>query len=62
MNGAKRIWRGRAAKRVAEGGTGGERAGGSSPAHRVRFGLLGKITVFLLLVLVPLAAVSWTVA
>ena len=62
MNGAKRIWRGRAAKRVAEGGTGGERAGGSSPAQRVRFGLLGKITVFLLLVLVPLAAVSWTVA
>jgi methyl-accepting chemotaxis protein len=29
---------------------------------RVRFGLLGKITLFLVLVLVPLAAVSWSVA
>jgi twitching motility protein PilJ len=28
----------------------------------VRFGLLGKITVFLVLILVPLAAASWTLA
>src|SRR3984893_19469749 len=62
MNGAKRVGRGRARERVAHEGRGGERAGGSSAAHRVRFGLLGKITVFLLLVLVPLAAVTWTVA
>jgi len=36
--------------------------GDSTPGTRVRFGLLGKITLFLVLVLVPLAAVSWAVA
>ena len=38
--------------------------GGPGPAStsRVRFGLLAKITLFLVLVLVPLAAVSWTIA
>ena len=47
----------------ADGGpAGSEHVVGSSPAHRVRFGLLGKITLFLVLVLVPLAAVSWMVA
>ena len=50
-------------RKGAEGGLpGGGHLVGSGPAHRVRFGLLGKITVFLVLVLVPLAAVSWTVA
>lgn len=34
----------------------------SAPGGRVRFGLLGKITLFLVLVLVSLAAVSWAVA
>ena len=47
----------------ADGGhAGGEQRPGSGTGQRVRFGLLGKITVFLVLVLVPLAAVSWTVA
>src|SRR5258707_12946212 len=63
MNAAKRVWRRRAMRKGAEGGLpGGGHLVGSGPAHRVRFGLLGKITVFLVLVLVPLAAVSWTVA
>src|SRR5712664_2273155 len=63
MNAAKRVWRRRARRKGAEGGLpGGGHLVGSGPAHRVRFGLLGKITVFLVLVLVPLAAVSWTVA
>ncbi|HSL49060.1 MAG TPA: methyl-accepting chemotaxis protein [Candidatus Deferrimicrobiaceae bacterium] len=36
----------------------------TAPARgtRVRFGLLGKITVFLVLVLVPVAIASWTIA
>ena len=63
MSGMKRVWRRRAMNKSADGGpAGGEHVAGSSPAHRVRFGLLGKITLFLVLVLVPLAAVSWTVA
>src|SRR6266481_6640299 len=63
MNAAKRVWRRRAMRKGANGGLpGGEHVVGTSPAPRVRFGLLGKITVFLVLVLVPLAAVSWTVA
>src|SRR5258706_14960242 len=63
MNAVKRVWRRRAMRKGAEGGLpGGGHLVGSGPAHRVRFGLLGKITVFLVLVLVPLAAVSWTVA
>src|SRR6266851_1332550 len=63
MNAAKRVWRRRAMRKGADGGLpGGEHIVGTSPAPRVRFGLLGKITVFLVLVLVPLAAVSWTVA
>lgn len=49
-------------KSVDDGAAGSEHGAGSSSARRVRFGLLGKITLFLVLVLVPLAAVSWTVA
>lgn len=49
-------------KSVDGGAAGSEHGAGSSPARRVRFGLLAKITLFLVLVLVPLAAVSWTVA
>jgi methyl-accepting chemotaxis protein len=49
-------------KRTDGTGPGGERAAESSSAPRVRFGLLAKITLFLVLVLVPLAAVSWTLA
>lgn len=49
-------------KSVDGGAAGSEHGAGSSSARRVRFGLLGKITLFLVLVLVPLAAVSWTVA
>ena len=41
---------------------GSERRPESTTAPRVRFGLLGKITLFLVLVLVPLAAASWTLA
>jgi methyl-accepting chemotaxis protein len=63
MSGAKRIWRRRAMNKSVDGGAAGsEHGAGSSSARRVRFGLLGKITLFLVLVLVPLAAVSWTVA
>jgi methyl-accepting chemotaxis protein len=63
MSGTKRVWRRRAMSKGPDGGhAGGEQRPGASTAQRVRFGLLGKITVFLVLVLVPLAAVSWTVA
>ena len=41
---------------------GRERRADGTTASRVRFGLLGKITVFLVAILVPLAAVSWTLA
>jgi methyl-accepting chemotaxis protein len=34
----------------------------AAKGSRVRFGLLAKITLFLVLVLLPLAAVSWTIA
>ena len=43
-------------------GPGGEHGHETTTGPRVRFGLLGKITLFLVLVLVPLAAVSWTLA
>ena len=61
MDGLKRGWRRHAMRKRAEGpGVAGE----SAPASRseVRFGLLGKITVFLVLVLVPVAIASWTIA
>jgi methyl-accepting chemotaxis protein len=41
---------------------GGAPAAEPAAGPRVRFGLLTKITLFLVLVLVPLAAVSWTIA
>jgi methyl-accepting chemotaxis protein len=41
---------------------GRERRSDSTTAGRVRFGLLGKITLFLVLILIPLAAASWTLA
>ncbi|HEX7215968.1 MAG TPA: methyl-accepting chemotaxis protein [Methylomirabilota bacterium] len=41
---------------------GRERRADGTTASRVRFGLLGKITLFLVAILVPLAAVSWTLA
>ncbi|HSE04606.1 MAG TPA: methyl-accepting chemotaxis protein [Methylomirabilota bacterium] len=48
-------------KKRAEGpGPDGEPV--SAPASGVRFGLLGKITVFLVLVLVPVVIASWTIA
>lgn len=47
-------------KRTEDPGAAGER--GPAPASRGRFGLLGKITLFLVLVLVPVAITSWTIA
>ncbi|HET9926349.1 MAG TPA: hypothetical protein VFS98_19700, partial [Methylomirabilota bacterium] len=41
---------------------GGAPAAEPATGPRVRFGLLTKITLFLVLVLVPLAAVSWTIS
>ena len=61
MDGLKRGWRKHAMRKRAEGpGPAAETA----PARgtRVRFGLLGKITVFLVLVMVPVAIASWTIA
>ena len=61
MDGLKRGWRKHAMRKRAEGpGPVAETA----PARgtRVRFGLLGKITVFLVLVMVPVAIASWTIA
>jgi methyl-accepting chemotaxis protein len=63
MDGTKKGWRRHAMKKRAEGAaSGGERAADSASVPRVRFGLLAKITLFLVLVLVPLAALSWTIA
>ena len=39
-------------------GTGPHVETASAPASRARFGLLGKITLFLVVVLVPVAVVS----
>ena len=58
MDRLKDGWRRHALKRRAQNG--GEVA--PAPASRVRFGLLGKITVFLVAVLVPVAVVSWNIA
>jgi methyl-accepting chemotaxis protein len=49
-------------KRADTTGSAGDHAAPPTPGARVRFGLLAKITLFLVLVLVPLAAVSWTIA
>lgn len=61
MSDVKRRWR----KARAENGPDvlvGDTTTASGPGSRVRFGLLAKITVFLAVVLVPLAVVSWMVA
>ena len=61
MSDVKRRWR----KARAENGPEalvGDTTTASGPGSRVRFGLLTKITVFLAVVLVPLAVVSWMVA
>jgi methyl-accepting chemotaxis protein len=57
----KRGWRNRRAGRGADL-IGDESVATSGAAARVRFGLLGKISLFLALVLMPLAVVSWMVA
>jgi methyl-accepting chemotaxis protein len=61
MDGVKRMWR-RHAMRRRNDEPGRERRADGTTASRVGFGLLGKITVFLVAILVPLAAVSWTLA
>ena len=61
MSDVKRRWH----KTRAENGPDalvGDTTTASSSGSRVRFGLLAKITVFLAVVLVPLAVVSWMVA
>ena len=61
MSDVKRRWR----KARAENGPDvlvGDTTTASGPGSRFRFGLLAKITVFLAVVLVPLAVVSWMVA
>jgi twitching motility protein PilJ len=61
MDGVKRMWR-RDLMRRRNDEPGRERRADGTTASRVRFGLLGKITLFLIAILVPLAAVSWTLA
>jgi methyl-accepting chemotaxis protein len=61
MDGVKRMWR-RHAMRRRNDEPGRERRADGTTASRVGLGLLGKITVFLVAILVPLAAVSWTLA
>lgn len=59
MDGLKRGWRKHAMRKRSEGpGSLAETA----PVFRARFGLLGKITIFLVLVMVPVATVSWIIA
>jgi len=61
MDGLKRGWRKHAMRKRSEGpGSLAETA--PVPASRARFGLLGKITIFLVLVMVPVATVSWIIA
>jgi methyl-accepting chemotaxis protein len=61
MDGLKRGWR-KHAMRKREENTGSLVETAPAPASRARFGLLGKITVFLVLVLLPVAIVSWIIA
>ena len=58
MDGLKRGWRRHALRKGAEGSP----VEAPAPVSRARFGLLGKITIFLVLVLLPVAIVSWTIA
>jgi methyl-accepting chemotaxis protein len=59
MDGLKRGWRKHAMRKRTEG-TGSTVE--TATASRARFGLLAKITVFLVLVLLPVAIVSWIIA
>jgi methyl-accepting chemotaxis protein len=59
MDGLKRGWRKHSMRKRTEG-TGSTVE--TAPASRARFGLLAKITVFLVLVLLPVAIVSWIIA
>jgi methyl-accepting chemotaxis protein len=59
IDGLKRGWRKHAMRKRTEG-TGSTVE--TAPAPRARFGLLAKITVFLVLVLLPVAIVSWIIA
>jgi twitching motility protein PilJ len=61
MEGVKQMWKRYAMRRRADE-PGRQRRSDSTAAGRVRFGLLGKITLFLVLILVPLAAAGWTLA
>jgi methyl-accepting chemotaxis protein len=61
MGDLTRGWRKQAMRKRAEG-TGPHVETASAPASRARFGLLGKITLFLVVVLVPVAVVSWVIA
>ncbi len=60
MDSLKRGWRKHAMRKRAEGP--GSLVETTVPASRARFGLLGKITIFLVLVLLPVAIVSWVIA
>jgi methyl-accepting chemotaxis protein len=60
MDGLKRGWRHALRQRVEGPESPAETA--PVPASRARFGLLGKITIFLVLVLLPVAIVSWVIA
>jgi methyl-accepting chemotaxis protein len=64
MDGLKRGWRKHAMRKRAEspGSLVETAAVPAAPAARARFGLLGKITIFLVLVLLPVAIVSWIIA
>src|SRR5712691_421491 len=61
MDGLKRGWRKQTMRKRTEG-TGSTVEAVPGPASRARFGLLAKITVFLVLVLLPVAIVSWIIA
>jgi methyl-accepting chemotaxis protein len=60
MDGLRRGWRRHAMRKRAE--SPGSLVETAVPAARARFGLLGKITIFLVLVLLPVAIVSWIIA
>ena len=59
MDGLKRGWRRHGSRKGAEGSP---VEAAPVPVSRARFGLLGKITIFLVLVLLPVAIASWTIA
>jgi methyl-accepting chemotaxis protein len=58
----KRGWRRQTMRTRAEGSGPAAAERGHTSASRGRLGLLGKITLFLALVLLPMAIVSWTIA